>query len=292
MIASRTVRLADGRTLAFEVAGDPSGLPVFLAHGFPGSRLEAHVVGDAAAAAGVRLVCPDRPGFGGSDPQPGRVLADWPADVAELAGHLGLGRFAVVGFSAGGPYALACAALLGERVSACAIVSSPGPLHRPGSTNGMAAVNRILFGAGRRVPLLAGLVVRLIARFARAEQAVVGRRMAQGMAPSDRRLLSQPPIGAAYGAAVREAFRQGSTGPILEAALLVRPWAFSVDQISAPTSVWHGLDDRNVPARFASEIGALIPQAEVQRIEGAGHLLFFERAELVFERVRKIAASS
>lgn len=291
VITSRTVRLADGRTLAYEDAGDPGGFPALLAHGFPGSRLEARVVGDAAAAAGVRLVCPDRPGFGGSDPQPARGLDDWPSDVAALTDHLGIGRFAVVGFSAGGPYALAGAALLGDRVMACGIVSSPGPLDRPGATVGMSTINRMLFGAGRRAPVVARVLIRLIERSVRSEPAVVARRMGQGMAATDRRILATPTIGESYGAAVREAFRQGAGGPILEAALLVRPWPFSVDQISAPAIVWHGLDDRNVPARFASELGATIPRAQVQPVEGAGHLLFLERAETIFEGIRAIAGS-
>jgi pimeloyl-ACP methyl ester carboxylesterase len=291
MMTSGTVELADGRTLAYEDAGDPAGLPVILAHGFPGSRLEARVVDAAAAGAGVRLVCPDRPGFGRSDPRPGRQLSDWPADVAALADHLGLGSLAVVGFSAGGPFALACAALLHERVSACGIVSSPGPLDRPGSTVGMTALNRIIFGAGRRAPVVAGLALRLIARSARAEPAAVARRMAQGMAAPDRRVLTMPAIGEPYGAAIREAFRQGPAGPILEAALLVRPWPFSLAQIGAPTIVWHGADDRNVPATWAADLAARIPGAEVRLIDGAGHLLFLDRAESILGAICAIAAA-
>jgi len=290
-MATGTVRLADGRTLAYEDAGDPGGYPVVLAHGFPGSRLEARVVGASAAAAGVRLICPDRPGFGRSDPQPGRQLGDWPTDVAALADQLALAQFAVVGFSAGGPYALACAALLPERVSACGLASSPGPLDRPGSTAGMTTINRVLFGAGRRAPVVAGLLLRLIERSARAEPATVARRMGQGMAAADRRTLTTPTIGEPFGAAVSEAFRQGSAGPILEAALLVRPWPFVVDQISAPTIVWHGTDDRNVPAMWATELGSRIPRAEVHRVDGAGHLLFLERAESILGTVRAIASA-
>lgn len=286
-----TVRLADGRTLAYEDAGDPGGFPVMLMHGFPGSRLEARVTGASAAAAGVRLICPDRPGFGQSDPQPGRHLGDWPNDVAALADQLALARFAVVGFSAGGPYALACAALLPERVSACGLVSSPGPLDRPGSTAGMTAMNRMLFGAGRRASVIASLLVRLIERAARADPATVARRVGRGMAAGDVHTLTTPTIGEPYGAAVKEAFRQGSTGPIHEAALLVRPWPFAVDQIGTPTIAWHGADDRNVPAERAAELVSRIPNAEVRRIDAAGHLLFLECAESILGTVRAIASA-
>lgn len=286
-----SMHLAEGRTLAFAEAGDPGGYPVMLAHGFPGSRLEARVVDQAAVAARVRLICLDRPGFGGSDPQPGRRLVDWPADVAGLADHLGIGAFAVVGFSGGGPYALACAALLGDRVSTCATVSSPGPLDRPGSTAGMALVNKLLFGAGRRAPMVTSLAVRLMARLAQGDPAVVARRMGQGMAPSDQRLLADPAIGPSYGASIREAFAQGRAGPDSDAAALGRPWSFSAADIACPTHIWHGIDDRTVPLRMAHQLRAAIPGSVLHGMDGSGHLLFLERASSILGAVRDIAAS-
>ena len=256
-----SIALSDGRRLAYAVAGDPSGAPVLLAHGFPGSRLEAEVLGDAASAAGVRLVCPDRPGFGASDRQPERRFEGWGRDALELANALGIDRFAVLGFSAGVPFALAAAATLGERVVACATVSSPGPLDRPGATSGMSLVNRAIFGAGRRVPMLASLIVQMIGSSARAEPAVVARRMARGMADADRRILLDPVVGTRYGAALREAFRAGTSGAVAEARLLVRPWTFGLDAIAAPGTIWHGLDDRNVPVTAGRALAAGIPGA-------------------------------
>ncbi len=285
-----TMRLPDGRVLAYEECGDPDGVPVVLAHGFPGSRLEARVVDTAAGRAGVRVVCPDRPGFGRSDAQPDRRLGDWPGDVAALADRLGLERFAVVGFSAGGPYALACAWALAGRVAACGLVSSPGPLDRPGSTAGMTPLNRALFGGGRRAPIVAGLIVRVLARSARVEPARLARRMASGMADVDRRLLAGP-TGEAYGAAVRESFRQGPAGVAQEARLLVHPWPFSADQITVPTVVWHGTADRNVPVSMARRQAESIPGCRLEPIDGAGHLLFFEHAEAILTTLRAAAAA-
>ena len=91
--ANRTCRLPDGRKLGYAEGGEPKGVPVFYFHGFPGSRLEATLF----PAAGVRLIGVDRPGYGLSTARPWRKLADWPADIAELADHLGLKRFGVVG---------------------------------------------------------------------------------------------------------------------------------------------------------------------------------------------------
>ena len=118
-----SIQLADGRTLAYAEWGGLGGRPVFYFHGMPSSRLFIPDP-DAAVDEHVRVIAPDRPGMGGSDPQPGHVVADWPADVVELADSLGLDRFSVVGWSAGAPYAFACAALIPERLTAAAGTTS------------------------------------------------------------------------------------------------------------------------------------------------------------------------
>ena len=118
-----TVTMPDGRRLAYTEWGLPDGKPVLCFHGTPGSRLWCPDE-EATSAARVRLIMPDRPGIGRSDPLEGRTLADWPKDVEALADALQISSFAVVGVSAGGPYAAACAALIPGRLSGVALVSS------------------------------------------------------------------------------------------------------------------------------------------------------------------------
>ena len=133
--------LADGRRLGYAEFGDPSGAPCLYFHFSPGSRLEPAAVFSGVRQPwlrGVRLVSADRPGFGLSDRQPTRTLLDWPGDMAALADHLGIDRFAVLGASGGGAYALACARLLPSRLTAAVVVSGIGPLDRPGATTAMA----------------------------------------------------------------------------------------------------------------------------------------------------------
>jgi pimeloyl-ACP methyl ester carboxylesterase len=150
------LRLKDGRMLGYAEYGDPSGTPVFAFHGFPGSRITFRIADDAARRRGVRIIAPDRPGMGLSTFQPGRNLLDWPQDVGELADALGIDRFAVAGVSGGGPYVAACAFALRARVTVAAIISGIGPLRRGEDTKGMLPTNRLIFGAQRWVPPVAG----------------------------------------------------------------------------------------------------------------------------------------
>ena len=149
----QTITLADGRTVAYCEWGDPSGHPVVLLHGGPGSRLLCPDE-DATAAAGVRLLTVDRPGYGGSDARPDPSLPGWADDLQTLADRLGLERFAVVGYSAGGGYALACAATMPGRVSAVGLACCEGPYDEvPGALEqGMTPEERTLFELIRRDP--------------------------------------------------------------------------------------------------------------------------------------------
>src|SRR5215472_6981947 len=123
-----TIRLADGRALGFAEYGDPNGAPLFFFHGLWASRLTSHPDHEIARSLGVRLITMDRPGIGCSAPKPGRRLIDWPEDVAALADALQLQRFAILGWSGGGAYALACASRIPERLTAVGLASGGAPL--------------------------------------------------------------------------------------------------------------------------------------------------------------------
>ena len=149
-----TVDLPDGRRLGFSEAGDSAGAPLLYFHGNPGSRLDftSDRYDEAFGAAGVRFIAADRPGFGLSDPKPGRGHADWPADVSRLADALGLDRFAVLGYSRGGRYALACAALIPERLTAVGVLSAVTSPDMPGFARVFPRFVRIDQAFARRAP--------------------------------------------------------------------------------------------------------------------------------------------
>ena len=121
------MRLPDGRCVAIASHGDPQGRPLFLFRGTPGSRLGLHYADGPATERGVRMVCPDRPGVGRSDPYPERTIPGYADDINAWADARGFERFAVLGYSGGAPYALACGAKLRKRVSAVGVAAGAGP---------------------------------------------------------------------------------------------------------------------------------------------------------------------
>ncbi len=226
------VTLPDGRVLAYEEYGVPTGFPVLSFHGGLSSRLDAAPAHEAAVAKGVRLISPDRPGMGLSTYQPSRRLTDWPADVKALTESLGMKRFAVMGWSAGGPYAAICAAKMGDRVTAAALLSSAVPLDLYGTTRGLTFEDRTLLFLSRRTPWLASALMKV--SIVNASNARLFRAVMRSFPPADRTVLTEwgPPDHAL--AFVREALRQGTQGCVQDYRIFGDPWGFSLEEITDP----------------------------------------------------------
>ncbi len=236
------MRLPDGRTLAYAITGDPAGPPVFYFHGWPASRLEAALIDRLP----VRLVAADRPGYGDSSRQRHRRLLDYPADMAALADHLGIGRFHAVGVSGGAPYALACAARL-DRVAGIALVSPLPPLARgpapPAAALGSALLRLRRLGEHARIGTAVLAAVRLGVR---AGLLNPHRALDGATAPSDAACLT-PALRERLVGAWREGLRPGVAGAVSDARIYAAPWGFELAAIAAPVAIWHGSADRVVP---------------------------------------------
>jgi len=262
--------LADGRRLAYVVHGDESGFAVVLEHGTPASRLGLGFTDAPARARGVRVICPDRPGIGRSDPARHRTLLEWADDVAGLMDALGIDRFGVVGYSCGGPHALACAARLPGRVGAVGLMAGSGPLDRPAAFEGLNAVDRWLAMTSARRPRLAALALRLQAAVARRAPGIALRGLMREVGDADRRRLAV--LGPELMRVVlAEATRQGPDGVIDDYRRWVAPWPFALDAIDAPVDIWQGDDDRGIPMHHAEDLAARLPRATLHRLAGEGH---------------------
>lgn len=267
-----SLHLPDGRMLGYAIYGAAQGNPIFYMHGYPGSRLEAAGMAAIAVQIGLRIIAIDRPGMGLSSFQPDRRLLDWPKDVAAVADHLSLDRFAVLGVSGGGPYALACASQLPDRVTACGVVSGMGPPED--GTEGMLPDYRLALFLGRRFPWL---LVPLLgaARWqyrdeSKARAAVA--KSAKQMSEADRVALLLPEVSQAVAASTVEAFRQGVKGVVSGAALYARPWGFRLEVIACSRLLlWHGMDDRLVPVTMGRAVAARLPHCQATFYPKDGH---------------------
>ena len=283
---THTVPGPGGRTLRVHEGGAPDGAPVVVCHGTPDDgQLFDPWVADAAAR-GIRLLGYDRPGYGGSSPHPGRRVADAAADVAAIADALGLRRLAVWGISGGGPHALACAALPGDRVAAVASLASVAPFTAEGLNYfaGMGRDNWVEFGAalqGREA----------VEPLAREHAEAMRRATGKDIADSFRTLVS-PVDDAALGsglaefwaASMRDVFAQGPEGWIEDDLAFVEPFGFELDAIAVPVLVWHGRQDRFVPVAHGEWLARAIPGAEARIADDDGHLtLLVERIPAVHE---------
>ena len=273
-----TIDFPDGRTLSYAEYGDPDGTPVFCFHGVIGSRLMWSLAADEASDRGIRLVAPDRPGFGGSDFQAGRRLLDWPGDVCALADHLGVDRFGVVGFSGGGPHAMACAHAVPDRVRGVSLVSTVTP---PETRSSADPFNEAVLSATRFVPGFSRAAFASSAWLAANARPQFRAALVASSAPPDRAVFDGP-AGETLVTDSAESFRGGSRGPAHDLPLVGNDWGFDAGDCSQPVDLWHGRADRTVGVDLARAFGDLLPDANLSLTDDAHYSTFVHnRGEVV-----------
>lgn len=267
------VQLSDKRQLAYAEYGEANGAPVFLFHGLPGSRLSWGYIRGNPFPSGLRIIAPDRPGYGRSDPKPGRTLLDWADDIAALADVLEVETFAVVGVSGGGPGALACAWKMPQRLTSVGVVSCPAPTNAPGIFEGMSKTNRFFMKLAWRLPWLSTLNVRLLASVIRRNPARYINTMKYKMHDVDKAILARPEIEDMLIKDFTEALSGGVQGMVSDmSANHGRPWGFPLDKIKIKVLFWfYGLD-LSVPPAMGRYLSHTIPNCEATFIPDAGHL--------------------
>lgn len=268
-----SITLRDGRKLAFREYGQ--GFPVIFLHGNLNSRLFAPCWGkteEVTADAGCKVIAVDRPGYGDSCFHPNRQYSDVAADVTELLDHLQLERAAVVGYSSGGPNAMACAANIApSRLAALGLISSDGPYAQMGAS----VVQQMYHLTEEEVAETAGGALTPAMSLVRAEKNFNDLRGAfESLSKPDRRELAL--------ADLEHAASQGlDKGPSQDALLESAPWDFSLEQLcmgldqgSVPCLLWHGEQDTDVPvsvAQYLVERLERLPGAQTRLVPGESH---------------------
>jgi pimeloyl-ACP methyl ester carboxylesterase len=268
-----TVRAAGDRRLTTQVYGDPDGKPVFVLHGTPGSRLGPHPRSAVLHRLGVRLISFDRPGYGESDRMEGRKVADVAADVLAIADDLGLETFSVVGRSGGGPHALACAALLPERMTKAAVLVGLAPRGADGLDwyDGMADSNVLEFTAAANGYEGFAAHTSATADAIRADPASLIVSLQAEMPDPDRRVVADRGIRSKLIETYAEALRTSAFGWIDDVLAFCSPWGFDPAAVRIPVLLWHGASDVFSPASHARWLAARIPSAAVVVQAGAAH---------------------
>jgi pimeloyl-ACP methyl ester carboxylesterase len=265
--------LRDGRKLTYAMYGKDGGNPVLYFHGHGGSRLEPAILDEEDIRdAGIALIAPDRPGMGGSDYQDGRRFRDWVADTVELAEKLGLDKFGVWGVSGGGGYALACAALIPERLTGAAVVSGAGQMNSSEARTGMNGMAKLMWRLAGRTPRLTALLLTLSKPNMNVDISKIKAKIERNMPSTERAFFEKPGRLEAFLESGRESMRQGVRGIAWDTHLYAIPWDFRLEEIRMPVLLIHGEADQNVPAAAARKAAASIPNCRAIFYPGDGHI--------------------
>jgi len=266
------IRLPDGRWLGYAEYGDPLGKPVICFHGGLSCRLDVRFAARYCGATGVRLISVDRPGIGLSSPQPDRTLLAWPKDVAHLARTLGIPRFAVLGWSAGGPYALACAHEIPELLTHVGTVGCMAQVDiRPETVRESGlGMDRVLFPLVRRSPRTATFLLSAIRR---VPAWLLKRSLLREVAgASDRALIASLAIPRDF-EFFYESFRSGPWGAVHDYRVLGASWGFHLKDVKKKVHLWQGAEDRIVPVSQARWLADHLASAQLHILPNEGHFL-------------------
>jgi pimeloyl-ACP methyl ester carboxylesterase len=269
-----TIALPDGRTLHIEVTGPESGLPLIFHHGTPGSALRFAGFQHTIHEHGLRLVRYSRAGYGRSSRLPGRVIADVAADVSAILDHIGSPRCLVVGRSGGGPHCLATAALLPDRVAGALVIAGFAPYDVAGLDflAGMGALNIELFShALSGEPELRPALEAHAGSLGANDSAAIMQEWQTLLPDADRAVITGE-YAADLAANIAEGLRPGVDGWVDDDLAFVRPWGFSVADITVPTFIWHGSKDLFVPFGHGEWLACNVPGATAHLLVGEGHL--------------------
>ena len=264
------------RTIAWLEAGDPQGALVLHNHGGPSSRLEAALFDASARAHGLRFVGVDRPGIGGSDPDPGRSFASWVDDLVRVADAMGAERFAVTGWSEGGPWALAAAAYV-DPARLVHVACIGGASYGTFGANWAAPYQSSVDALGGRLALHFHpgfrLMYELLGLSATHFAQSYGKALLKAVNDVDRAVLADEEVMKLFLAASRECFRQGADGLVVDATLLYDAWPFDMTKVERPVHFWQGTGDTLVPVVINRTVAERTPGAVWHGIEGGGHFI-------------------
>lgn len=286
----RFLTLPNGRRLSYVEFGKSDGYPVMYFHGTPSSCLEPTIIGEKAFLKyNLRIISPSRPGMGQSDRHKNRTFIDWTKDIIALADHLDIYKFAILGYSGGAPYTLACALKIPERLLSAVIVSGAGQMNQPEVKNNLSLKHRIFWKVADQFPFLLPIVLGKMKQYREMPDEAILIRFEKNMPKADFETFKQNNRVALSKQGVEETFRD-MNGVAMDVRLPIRPLGFDLGTIRFPVTFFHGKEDRTVPIQVVEWIVPRIPNARLVTYPNDGHMSvicehFDEIAEALLNKV-------
>jgi len=282
---SRVHRLADGRRIGFAEYGDPDGLPAIALHGTPGSRDMFALTDAGARARGLRIIAPERPGYGLSDAHRFETLTEAASDVKAIADALALDRFALLGVSGGGPHAVAAASLLKDRTVRLLLIAPVGPILTSDHIR-MSHLHHFIFTRMAHSEHAAGAFFLGLRTLIDWAPGAAYHLLLQRVTETDRKVLYRPEVRANLQKSMHEGLRTGIEGPLQDLRLYCRDWRVPLGDLDVPTIIWQGSADTIVPPDAAYQLAGALPNCQLEIVEGAGHYWIFGALDQVLDTVR------
>jgi pimeloyl-ACP methyl ester carboxylesterase len=276
--------LPDGRQLCYAEYGDPSGKPIFAFHGNPNARLLWGLMPGSPFLPNIRIIAPDRPGFGRTNFVQGvTTVENWPNDVVALADALDIEKFAIFAPSGGGPFGLSCAWQIPERLTAVGIFASVGPFIPETAINIVKAV-RAMWTLAPKFPRLFKLQMKINAWLVRKHTKLYIKMIKKEFGETDREVYERLNCAEMLHPDRLESYRQGGIGSWYD-IMLPSNWPIPLEEIKAKVYLWHGEKDISAPLAMGQYMAKMIPNCEAEFIKDAGHMWVFEHLSEMLEKL-------
>jgi pimeloyl-ACP methyl ester carboxylesterase len=274
------LKLSDGTKMCYAEYGKPDGIPVLLFHGNPGVRLSWRLYPDFPYLDNIRIIAPDRPGYGKTDFKK-NAIAKWPNDILELTDHLGIDKFHLFAPSGGGPYALACAWKIPHKLLSVGLFGSVGPYTKD-SITGVNKPLTILWRIANPLFWLVKLQNRIISKMAKKDASKLAESFSDlELSDIDKNIAQKPEIQNIFSTVFPESYLQKGIGSAYDVTL-PKNWKIPLNEIQTKITIWQAEQDC-LTGKMAEHISKGLQNSELIRIPNAGHLWIMENVKTVLE---------
>lgn len=265
------IKLENGKTISYSVYGNENGLPILMCHGVNGTRMQAMKFADTANELNLKLITPDRPGYGESTAVEKRDYLEWADEISEFLDILGIEKLGILGISAGANYALACVYKYPNRFRKAVMVSATSGafLYRKGSEKKLAEM--VLSH-----PKLLHLYMGFVAKANGKTKELKFNLQKFGLSDSDVELFENLDIPELIDMSEKEAYINGPEAPASDVLRMLKDIDFDSRSIKKQITFWYGAQDKIVPLETMAFIEKIVPKYKLVIKSEAGHLLIFQ----------------